>query len=494
MKEPRFTPADINRSLFDGDIGDAFQRFIRDLLDSEYAARGLQLTCFPGGGKDGGIDLVVDDQQQKEVLECKVCGSDSPSQVRSAWLRTADALRRNLQDPDGPPTGQSQYAPWYRTSAPIRKYVLCTTFQPSNEAQRDALSKLREEIRDFFLKLADDHEHLRHLREVQVGELIDWTVIERKLRAQKHLLFRWFPGVRGIGLTPLEEVTGSDNNSYRAYLHSGRLPFYSQAVHAQKVPPPPSMTVAESSALLDTMTPGARDGVIVSGPGGVGKTRLTLEIAQAAAEKGWSVLRAGLRLIPERIDDLAELLDPSDRALIVFDYVETESDFTGLLEEIHNVNDSRGIQIAYVAGSRSAFYRTTLAIDSRHHHVDLTLLAGAQAGEWLRGYLDAAVGHVLAQGFERVEPAHLSMCGNVPALAVFLVYLHAAGRNQDLQELVQDQDFARWVVHRLSMTFPDRDVSADAAILVAMLPLREEVVVRLDPEHFRILDRLLEDG
>ena len=321
--------------------------------------------------------------------------------------------------------------------------------------------------------------------------MIDWAAVENKLRAQKHLLFRWFPGARVIGLTPLdEEVTGSQD-SYRAYLHSGRLPFYSQAAHAQKVPPPAALAVAESTALLALMTPGTRDGVIVSGPGGVGKTRLTLEIARAAAEEGWSVLRAGSRLTAERIDELAESLDPSDRVLVVFDYVETESDFSGLIEEIHNVNDGRGLQVSYVASSRSAFYRTTLAIDGRHHHVDLSLFAEAQAGAWLRGYLDTTVGHVLAQGLERVEPSHLSMCGHVPALAVFLVYLRATGRTKDLHELVEDQDFARWVVRRLRMTFLSRDVSADVAMLSAMPPLRADAVVRLDERCGRILDRLV---
>ena len=118
MKEIRFTPVDINHRLFFGDIGDAFQRFIR-ILDGDYAVRGSVLTCFPGKGKDGGIDLVAVDQQQKEVIECKVCGNDSPNQVHSAWLQTAGRLRDNLKDPDGPRAGQSQYAPWYSTSKPI---------------------------------------------------------------------------------------------------------------------------------------------------------------------------------------------------------------------------------------------------------------------------------------------------------------------------------------------------------------------------------------
>ena len=150
MKEPRFTAVEINRRLFNGDIGDAFQRFVRDLLDSGYAARGLQLRCFPGGGKDGGIDLVADDQNQKEVLECKVCGSDSLDQVRSAWLRTENTLRRNLQDPNGPMAGQSQYDPWYSNSLPIRKYVLCTTYKPSNDL---SASVCRSYVKRFQISL-----------------------------------------------------------------------------------------------------------------------------------------------------------------------------------------------------------------------------------------------------------------------------------------------------------------------------------------------------
>ena len=343
-----------------------------------------------------------------------------------------------------------------------------------NDAQREELLKLREEIQDFFSKLAQDYEHLRHLEEVQVGDIVDWALIESKLKSQKYLLFRWFPGTRVIGLTPIEDITGSQD-SYRAYLHAGRLPFYSQAAHAKKVSPPTGVAVADPSSLLTMMEPGTCDGVIASGPGGVGKTRLTLEIAQFAVQQGWTVLRAGSRLNPERIDEFAESLDPSDNVLIVFDYVETESDFPGLLEAIHTVNDSFGLQICYVASCRSAFYRSTLAIDTRHNHVDLSILVKAQAQEWLRGYLQATVRHVLSHCFERVESTHLSVCGYVPALAVFLVYLNIRGRNDDLHELVQDQDFARWVVRRLGMTFPNRDVSADVAMLGPCCPCLKEL-------------------
>jgi hypothetical protein len=54
MDIPRFERQNVNPRIACADIGDAFQGFVHELLLPEHP----QLHRFPGGGKDGGIDLI----------------------------------------------------------------------------------------------------------------------------------------------------------------------------------------------------------------------------------------------------------------------------------------------------------------------------------------------------------------------------------------------------------------------------------------------------
>src|SRR4051812_47858350 len=114
----RFTIDEIDPSLLGGGLPDAFQRFTAEILRDEIPG----LTAYPAAGKDGGIDLRADNGVQT-VVECKVVGSEGLEHLLPRWRTTADALRRNLKDPAGPPRGQAQYRPWYDVTRPVRRYI-----------------------------------------------------------------------------------------------------------------------------------------------------------------------------------------------------------------------------------------------------------------------------------------------------------------------------------------------------------------------------------
>lgn len=76
MEIPRFEKQKLNPRLVATDIGDAFQGFVHELLLSEHP----QLHRFPGGGKDGGIDL-IETSDTCFVVECKVVGEDDAAAV-----------------------------------------------------------------------------------------------------------------------------------------------------------------------------------------------------------------------------------------------------------------------------------------------------------------------------------------------------------------------------------------------------------------------------
>jgi len=315
---PRFSEEQLHPKLLHKDIGDAFQKFIHELLFSDYP----DLHLFPSKGKDGAIDLCQTLEASRTVVECKFIGKDEVSEAQTAWRNVAKKLEKHLAEPDGPTSGQAQYRPWYRTDQPIREYIFYISSLLANQNQTD---QLKQEITDFFTTLSNKHKHLRHLNELSV-EVLDWNDCCSRLKKQPHLIFRWFLLTRPQGLVPLHDVP--DRGTFRSYLSSEKLAYYSIGQHLKVNPSPAGMDIPDEENLLSLLEGGDITGLVVTGSGGIGKSRLTLEIGRLAQDKGWSVLRVQTRLREDALESLAERIIPETPVLLLVDYIETQRDFT----------------------------------------------------------------------------------------------------------------------------------------------------------------------
>ena len=143
MNLPRFQFAEINPRLGYERVGDAFQAFAHEILRREFP----QLHLFPTGGKDGVIDLSETNDASRVICECKHVGADDLSAVQAEWRSVARRLDEHLADPNGPTRGQSQYAPWYRKTPAIERFLFCTSAAIKNLSNAD---QLEDEITEFF--------------------------------------------------------------------------------------------------------------------------------------------------------------------------------------------------------------------------------------------------------------------------------------------------------------------------------------------------------
>ena len=112
-------------------------------------------------------------------------------------------------------------------------------------------------------------------------------------------------------------------------------------------------------------------GLIITGSGGIGKTRLTLELGRVAAEQGWLVYRVKERQNAEKLyDRLAQEIDASQNVLLLVDYAETQKDFTELIDFITTLNEDDGLHCRYVANCRTAYYSNIKNVEQLVH-IDL---------------------------------------------------------------------------------------------------------------------------
>jgi hypothetical protein len=484
MDIPRFVRRNLNPGLVREDIGDIFQVFAHQVLRADYP----DLHLFPTGGKDGAIDLCQTTAGTRTVVECKFIGKDGLEEARRRWRDVAGKLGTHLTTPGGPAKRHKQYGPWYQTDPKIGEYIFCISSILGNLEQLD---ELQREITGFFVKLGEEYPHLAHLKELVV-RVLDWSDLCNRLSHQPHLLFRWFPLIRPLGLIPLAE--SRDLGTFRAYLSSEKLPYYSRLHHLESIPLPADVSIADEEDLLALFEDGATTGLVVTGSGGVGKTRLAQEIAHLAECKGWLVFRAQSRLQPDALERLKEWVTPGVPVLLLFDYVETQQGFVELEHVVNDLSDTYFAHLCYVASCRSSHYHA-LPVSSRRQRVDLSPFVRDPEQVWLQNYRREVVRHILEHSGIEATDKHLALCRDVPIFAVFVFYLFSTGRTDDLAELLNETDFGTWVGKRVQLSFGEPTVGRELALFVSMLPMPVDFFHLLDQGGFgRLLDVLTVDG
>lgn len=486
MELPRFTLANINPKYLPDDIGDAFQRFAHEVLLPFHPG----LTLFPSRGKDGCIDMIQDSEAARIVVQAKFCAEDSIERARAAWKADGKVLGRNLLSGSGPPPGQSQYAPWFRSDLPISGFMFCTSAVLPNVARRDALKK---EIAGFFVELAARNPSLEHLAALteEAIEILDWRRLVELLKSQPLAVYRWFPSTRPIGLVPFER--SHESGSLREYLISSKLPYYSARDYMDELGSDDHSDLPSVEKILETLEGDSATGVIISGAGGVGKTRLSLEAASLAQEHGWIVLRSVSRLSEEAIIELAEWLAPQMRVLVLFDYMELQHNSAELIEAINRLNDTYELHLRYMGTCRRSYYRALRDVP-RHKGVFLPSKDAADRQQ-LEGFSSRVVRHVLQHSGLPANDDLLRVCRDTPVLAVFLSYLKESGRTEDLNALLGEGAFVTWVRKRARTSFPREEIDRELSILMGLLPLKidDEVRAKISWAE-QLLNTLAADG
>ncbi|MBU1982958.1 hypothetical protein KJ815_00965, partial [bacterium] len=486
---PRFTENEIRAQYLRQNIGITFQDFVVDILKKDYPG----LVGFLGAGKDGAIDALQTCADDRTVVECKYVGDDGVESAQASWRKVAKHLRQNLADPAGPPSGQAQYNPWYRQDKPIVEHIFAISAALSNARQLDDLN---DEIKGTFNTLVAQHGHLSHLKDIRV-RVVDWNQLADMLCRSdlKHLIFKWFKNSCPPGIEILGEAYFA--GTFRSYLSDSKLPYYSRAEHLRTHPAPHGRTIWKEQKMIDLLENPAMTGIMLTGIGGIGKTRLALQLGLLAADQGWLVYRILGNIRFDSFDDFLSQFTPQDRVVFFVDYIETTGAFEQIEERMAELNDSLGLHLRYIATCRTAYYHRTFAAAAPHQHrIDLSEeIDDKSVDRWIQQYRKAAVHHIITRSGLPPDEGYLRVCHDLPVLAVFISYLHAKGQGDDLAALREEPDFGTWLAKRLRMSFADRAMENDElARTVAQLPFPAGTAANLSNGRLEIFHRLAADG
>src|ERR1035437_3823322 len=225
-----------------------------------------------------------------------------------------------------------KFEPWRRACT----YVYCTSAVIRDQSSKDELTRT---IREFLRSEAP------RIRDVIV---LDWGALSFWLNTLRRVADSWL-GTGCSGITAHQEYIAS-LAGFRGYLLAEKLAYEPPAPQEDTHPDVLWKWFSQDN---DRHQPG----LVLYGPGGVGKSRVCVEVAVRAHADGWRVLHVSPTEECLTEKDLMAAVASGDRpTLVCFDYI----DYMYGLDYINLVRDaaSRGVRMRYLANSRPMWAET----------------------------------------------------------------------------------------------------------------------------------------
>lgn len=419
-----------------------FQEIVGDAIRS---SGNSSVSVQPLESPDGGIDIYVQRNggncewlnalPMPAIVECKSISTGDAGftgRVKSAWQqtlgRTKDKSRRGWVGID---------APWQEA----KSYVFAVSGRFSAV---DHKLKIQDRIQRDLGSLAN-RAAVEHI------EVIDWAFIRSLLERDQRLVDQWLgsaiPGLlshdeylyslrvlsrsRDAGLPPFKTMVLPENLKFVEPERTDRLL--------------PQNVFAEVSAMSNDA------GLLLIGPGGVGKSRTLLEVSHIANAAGWRVLHVLPSDPPVENDVLFDEVGRSaEPVLVVVDYIEqTVLNFAGIRLQLFPEMIQRGRRVAFLASARPGY---------RHRRqewqpvfVDLPFRPDAARNvEICNAIFDsAAPTAVTAVGRQKL----LSVVGSRPVMALLIgreIERQMREETNDDWAILRDAELTDWLGKRLS--------------------------------------------
>jgi hypothetical protein len=464
-----------DRQLRGDDNGRDFEAFVYEAL-SLLAAPGTFRPGF-GRGIDGAIDHLIEGPESRTVVECKFIGRDVTG--KDPPLGRWGEVRRHLKDnlpklatKDPAEWLESQYGPWLNRERRIERYQFCVSYPFSHADDRIALE---EKISNDFLELSRQNPHLSHLADIQV-QVRGWDDFHGELRRRFPLRYRWF-GDLPRGIVPIRDKK-FESQSFRRFLFGESLPFFSREKYLAESS---GQQVTREEHLVSNLAADRGDeALILAGVGGVGKTRLGLELCDRLSKLGWLTLRLTDNATSASVTELVQAHAETAQIVLFSDYAERADDLSAIAEEISLINEGNSHRVRLISTCRmSALSGVQDALVSLTPREVILATPRVSAPSEI-AFTEWVVRQILAFGHIPELDQVARICRGLPILAAFAMFLYqrdAKQFNEQFGDLKEVQDFRDWMKRRLKIALQEqhgpeeREVTRHLALLSLRLPM-----------------------
>ncbi len=478
---------DFGRKRFDSrildreDDGRAFERFVDEFLRLDLP--GEDLVRGLARGPDGAIDIADAGQKIQRIVECKFIGADTGSTAAERWGQVRQHLENNLLPLAlGDESRRKKYRPWLRSEGKLKTYTFVTS---SNCSSADERNQLRKSISDFFVQCSQKHDELSHLAHLEI-DLRYWDDLVGKSAHFAPLFYRWFGGFPQ-GYSEIALSFGSEGG-FKQFLASRNLPYFSRDTYMAETGQKP---VSQLDSILQFLTQGNDTRAqVICGPGGVGKTRLSIELCEGARAAGWWPIRLDRKAHVSELDSICQSHADTAKILVFIDYAEAFLELDQISEAATRLASDGRHRLAILASTRLSSLQqvTDRLIDLQTETTDLSQRIGPD------GYADWVVNKITRHfGIPQADEIART-CKGLPVMAAFAGFLFQKDReqfNHQFGNLAAVRDFSGWASVRL-MALEERFRPQPVQSLLADLAVRLPMP-KTEADAFRASDSLRRD-
>ncbi|MCK4761916.1 MAG: hypothetical protein KAW12_06935 [Candidatus Aminicenantes bacterium] len=461
---------------------DAFQRLCHELLSHRLRKNDKlkidKLIPFTTNGPDGAIDSYgYIDSRNTLIVECKK--NENLDAAKKEVKKLSKKLHANLSKPNA---ANTRYGPWFSTA--LKKYIYCVSCTLKNAAEYENLKSWVREMIDSLSGI----EVLAHLKELEV-EIYAWNELRDFLTASPFHYHRWVKE-RIPGCESLIGYINPKRLRYKAYLYSAKLPYISRDEYKKNNPAAVDL-ITETGILEQLLDLDIYDGYVIYGEGGIGKTRLMLELGLRAEEKEWTVFKVTSQL--ESLSHLESYLKPGHNYLLIFDYIEENPLFTSdIIEKLESIAPHANVKV--IGNCRRSYIDRSDFKDSPDFmKTDLTLTSKEDETAYKNDTVKKILGEI--SRFFKVEEEFYRLR---PAYAVFLRFLNEKYKKKSsFADFKNFDSFRGWLKRRLTLTFDEDsfdDLQKEIFYLFTALPAQGEITEKLCARYKDQITDLKKDG
>lgn len=288
-------------------------------------------------------------------------------------------------------------------------------------------------------------------------------------------------------LPPKKEKIAAKKIKYQDFLQSNNLPYVSRN-EFKKQNNVTTHFLTEEFIVDQLLEQENYDGGIIVGEGGIGKTRLMLEIGNLAIQKGWKVIR--IKPQAQDIEELIPFLSLDNKYLFLFDYIEESKSFNS--DIVANLTKRNTKCIVRVLANCRVTYKSSSNYPIESNFLQIELRQTEEEKAYAKYVTTYITGDIRA-AYQVKTPDFFDIR---PSFAVFLIFLFYK-KQLNTQDIREVGDFKKWIEKRFCLTLKVNNFSdlIQVVKMMSILPLSEaKVDILYENGYSQTIQRLKNDG
>ena len=237
--------------------------------------------------------------------------------------------------------------------------------------------------------------------------------------------------------------------AFKQFLNYDILPYFSRALFLSYIE---SQSYVSEDEWVDSLDSGNKQAALLFGPGGIGKTRLGMELCRRLRARGWLTLKVERVAAADSVDSILRAHVKPARIILFLDYAEAAGNLELIVDGVRRAADDGSHEVRLIATCRASAWRSVSDIigDMQTEYLELGIANSHEEESYRRWVIFKILDHFGVPNRIEVEDA----CGGLPVLAAFASFLFRRQPERfkvQFAHLLDIPDFDAWAGRRIAI-------------------------------------------